>query len=201
MAKRQMSAIRPLWLTGRSFGGVRSKPLQEEFADQIRRRISARVRQAIQKDQRSPAVGRRVVEVRNSACGEVAKHVRIVWPPPPIVVSGHHRGRYRVQGSRPNTSFAFIEVAWVLVKDRRVNSSAQHVGRNMGCEGSAVSLSISFNSASICGENILVLLRACNSRNRTVTRRGRGPTEYPVEVSVWPASAARSNRKNCRNSE
>ena len=55
-----------LWLTGRSFGSVRGKPLQDKLADQIRRSISARVRKAIQKDQRCAAIRGRVVEVRNS---------------------------------------------------------------------------------------------------------------------------------------
>ena len=41
----------------RSIGDVRSKPLQNEFSDQICRGVSARISQAIQKDQRSAAVG------------------------------------------------------------------------------------------------------------------------------------------------
>ena len=40
-----------LWLAVRPFGNMRGDPFQDEFADQIRHSIRARVRQAIQKDQ------------------------------------------------------------------------------------------------------------------------------------------------------
>ena len=99
-AKCKISAIDPLWLSTRSFGSVRCKALQQELADQICRRVSARVCQAIQKDQRSTTVRRWIVEVRNSAGGEVPKHVRIVWSQSSIVVSGHDGGRYRTQRAR-----------------------------------------------------------------------------------------------------
>src|SRR5215470_11180712 len=106
-----------LWLTVRSLGDVRRDPFQEEFADQIRRSICARVGQSIKQNQRGPAIGLRIVKIRNGSGGEVAEHVRVIGPPPSVVVSRHDGSGHRIQRARTEGSLALIEVARVLMEN------------------------------------------------------------------------------------
>src|SRR5260370_3927209 len=151
-----------LWLAVPPLGNVGVYPFQEEFADQIRHRICAHTRQTIEDDQRSSAIGSRVVKIRNGCRREVPKYARVIRLPPPVITPGDHCGRHRVQRARPDTPLPFVEVAWVLMKDRRIYSSAQQGARYVIRERSAVSLSISFYSATVRGEDVLILLRPCN---------------------------------------
>ena len=54
------------------------------------------------------------------------------------------------------------------MEDRRVNSSAQQGGGYVIRERSSVSLSISFYSAAICWEDVLILLYTCHSCHGTL---------------------------------
>ena len=114
-----------LWLAVCLLGNMRGDPFQNKLPDQIRCSMPTRARQTIEKDQRSSAIGSRIVKIGNGCGGEAAEHERVIWFPPPIVTPGDDRGRDRVQRARPNTPLPFVEITWVLMKDRRVNRSAQ----------------------------------------------------------------------------
>src|SRR5262249_43996023 len=107
------------------FGNMSGDPFQNELADQIRRSMCTRARQTIENDQRSSAIGRRIVKIGNGCGCEAAEHKRVIWFPPPIIAPGDDRGRDRVQRARADTPLPFVEITWILMKDRRVNSSAQ----------------------------------------------------------------------------
>ena len=62
---RSVAPAKALWLPVCAFRNVGCDPFQNEFADQIRRCIPGNSRQAIEYNQRSAAIRRRVIEIRN----------------------------------------------------------------------------------------------------------------------------------------
>src|SRR5262249_57024403 len=118
--------------------------------------------ETIEDDQRTSAIRRRIVEIRYGGSREMTEHTRIIWLPLPVIASCDDGGRNRIQCARPDTALAFIEVAWVLTKNRRINRSAQQSAGHVIRKCSTISLSVSFYSSTISWKDVVILLRTCH---------------------------------------
>src|SRR5258708_27426971 len=88
----------------------------------------------------------------------MAEYIRIIRLPSSIVAPGDDCPRYCIQRARFHSSIALVEVAWVLMEDRRVNSFSQQGAGCMIRQRRTVSLSISFDSPAICRKRVSILL-------------------------------------------
>src|SRR5277367_698927 len=88
-----------------------------------------------------------------------------------IVTFADHNGRYCVKRSRRNTSRSFIEIPWVLMKNRWQNSAADEGVDHVVGIRRAKALGIAVGPLAISAKTVRALFNPCGCRGDTESDR------------------------------
>ena len=105
-----------------SFG----KPAQDELLCQVGCRALARSDKEIPQEQSDTAIRWRIVGIRESSGGQVTAYSRVVRLPPSVVSLANEWAGKCVDSARPICARALVEIARVLVQERRQDGAADH---------------------------------------------------------------------------
>lgn len=120
-----------------------------------------RYRQGPLKGQARASVGLRVIEVGNSAGGQIPQHVGIIELPVAVIPFAADTTRYGIQQARSKAAGAFAEVARVLMKEDGKERIAKHRSVEAVDVGGRKPLRVSLRTLAVSGKVVIGLAYAC----------------------------------------
>src|SRR5271156_4644128 len=126
-------------------------PAQDEFLGQVGGRSLSSVNKEITQEQPHAAIRCRVVGIREGGRGQISAYRRVVCLPPSVVSFADEWTGQCVENARLICARALVEVARILVQERRQDGATDHdVAKAIRIDG-AIALSVTDHSLAVVG--------------------------------------------------
>src|SRR6185312_14525690 len=131
-----------------------------KLAQQIRRRRPTDFDEPVFHDQRRAAIALRVIQVRDGARGKVREDVRITKLLMAVIAAAHDALLRGIGSARREAAGALVEIARVLVKDRRKQRLAEDAAVKPIRVSRGIALAVTLGALPEAGVESLHLLSA-----------------------------------------